>query len=323
MKLQAFVKMIKEELAEYYGEKAKVEHHQVYKNNGVLLQGVCVLLKDRNIAPTIYLNEYYKEYEEKENKEEIIEKICYIIEQNQLKNSFNVGFFLNYESLKKYLVYRIINKERNKELLKKVPYRQIQDLAVVCHCLIENEEIGTGSILIHHHHLENWKIKEEQLFSDTSANSPLLEPCKVHKMSQLVKEILEESVEHKVEEICREYPQDKDKLVENTLNYMVEEMEEGQLPMYVLTNSRRYYGAASLVYDEVMENIAKLFNNDYYILPSSVHELILLEKTEDIQPQELNEMIMEVNRTQVDEEEWLGDHAYFYCRRTKQLQCVI
>lgn len=323
MELQEFITFIEKELKEHYGKEAKVEHHQVYKNNGILLQGICVLLKDKNIAPTIYLNDFYKEYKEGRQESEILKHICSIIDKSQLKNRFNISFFLDYNTLKKNLVYRIINKKRNEELLKKVPYREIQDLAVVCHCLIETEEIGTGSILIHHHHLKNWGIEEEQLFLDTSVNSPVLEPCKIHKMSHLVREILEESVERKVEEICEEYPTNKEEFKENTLDLMVQEMEEGQIPMYVLTNSRRYYGAASLIYDNVMEKIGKLFNNDYYILPSSVHEVILLEKNQEIQPKVLNEMIMDVNRTQVEEEEWLGDHAYFYCRKTRQLQCVM
>ena len=323
MELQFFTKKVQEKLKIHYGEDAKVEYHQVYKNNGVLLQGICVLLKDKNIAPTIYLNDFYREYTAGKDMEEIIKHICRLVDENQLKKSFNVGFFLNYEKLKNYLVYRVINKEKNRELLKDVPYKELQDLAIVCHCLIENEEIGTGSILIHHHHLKSWKIDAEKLFLDTSVNSPVLEPCRVHKMSTLVKEILSETVEKKVDEICKEYPQNKEELLENTLEQMVEEMEEGQIPMYVLTNSRRYYGAASLFYKNVMEEIANLFNNDYYVLPSSVHELILLEKTEDICPEILNNMIMDVNRSQVEEEEWLGDHAYLYCRKTGLLQSVL
>ncbi|MBR5578543.1 MAG: hypothetical protein IKW28_06055 [Lachnospiraceae bacterium] len=323
MDIQFFIENIQEILEEHYGPDAKVEHHQVYKNNGILLEGICVLLKEKNIAPTIYLNDFYREYEEGKAMEDIIKQICRLIDENQLKNSFNVGFFLNYDNLKNYLVYRVINKERNRELLKKVPYRQLQDLALVCHCLIENEEIGTGSILIHHHHLKSWKIDEEQLFADASKNSPRLEPCKVHKMSTLVKEILTETVEKKVNEICDEYPQEKEELLEKTLDQMVQEMEEGQLPMYVITNSRRYYGAASLFYNDVMEEIAELLDNDYYVIPSSVHELIILEKKEDICPSVLNDMIVDVNQTQVEEEEWLGDHAYLYCRQTRQLQSVV
>ena len=265
---------------------------------------------------------FFYEYKEGKTLGKILNQLCRLIDENQPKKNFNINFFMDYEKLKNYLVYRVINGEKNKELLKEVPYRSLQDLAIVCHCLIENEEIGTGSVLIHHHHLKTWKIGEEQLFKDTFINSPRLEPGRVYKMSSLVKEILTDTVERKVAEICEEYPEDKEKLVESTLNHMVEEMEEGQLPMYVLTNSRRYYGAASLVYDDMMEKIAQIFQNDYYILPSSVHELILLEKTEDVCPEILNEMIVDVNKSQVEEEEWLSDHAYYYCRKTKQLLAV-
>lgn len=322
MELQLFVEKIKEKLVIIYGKTVKIEHHQVYKNNGILLQGICVLKEGQNIAPTIYLNEFFHEYQEGKKIDDIITKLCQLIDKNQPKKNFNINFFMDYEKLKNHLVYRVINCEKNKELLKEVPYKELQDLAIVCHCLIENDEIGTGSVLIHHHHLKTWKIEEEQLFKDTFINSPILEPGKVYKMSSLVKEILTGTVEKKVEEICEEYPQNKEQLVENTLNQMVEEMEEGQIPMYVLTNSRRYYGAASLVYDNMMEQIAELFQNDYYILPSSVHELILLEKTEDICPEMLNDMIVDVNLNQVEADEWLSDHAYYYSRERKILLAV-
>lgn len=322
MELQNFVKTIKGKMEEVYGEGVKIEHHQVYKNNGILLQGICVLKEGQNIAPTIYLNEFFHEYKEGKRLKDIINQLCRLINENQPRKNFNINFFLDYEKLKNYLVYRLINKEKNKELLKEVPYKALQDLAIVCHCLIEDEEIGTGSVLIHHHHLKTWKIEEDRLFKDTELNSPKLEPGRVHKMSSLVKEILSETVEKKVEEICREYPEDKERLIENTLNHMAEEMEEGQVPMYVLTNTRRYYGAASLVYQNMMEKIGELFKNDYYILPSSVHELILLEKTEDILPEVLNQMIMDVNRSQVEEEEWLSDHAYYYSREQKKMIAV-
>lgn len=322
MELQNFVEKIKENLEIIYGEEVKIEHHQIYKNNGILLQGICVLKKEQNIAPTIYLNEFFHEYQEGKSLNSILNQLCRLINENQPKKSFNINFFLNYNKLKNYLVYRIIHRERNKELLKDVPYKALQDLAIVCHCLVENEEIGTGSVLIHHHHLKTWKIEEEQLFRDAAVNSPVFEPGKVYKMSSLVREILSDTVEKKVEEICEEYPEDKEKLMEDTLNQMVEEMEEGQIPMYVLTNSRRYYGAACLVYENMMESIAEMFQNDYYILPSSVHELIILEKTEDIEVDVLNEMIRDVNRNQVEEEEWLSDHAYYYCRKTGKLVSV-
>ena len=236
------------------------------------------------------------------------------MEENQVENNFNMDFFMDYEKLKHHLVFRVINREKNQELLEKVPYKELQDLAIVCHCLVESDQIGTGSILIHKHHLKTWKISKEQLFMDTEKNSPIIEPWQLHKMSSLVREILSKTVHQEAEEICEEFPQDQEALIEGTLNHMVKEMEEQQLPMYVLTNTRRYYGAASLVYHNVMEKIAKFFDNDYYILPSSVHELILLEKTDDMDPNILNEMIRDVNETQVEEEEWLSDHAYLYHR---------
>lgn len=322
MELQKFINRITEELKEYYGDKTRVETHRICKNNGILLYGVSVLPEKLNIAPTIYLNGFYNDFRKGREYEEIFQHIIQVINQNQLQEGFDVEFFMNYERLKKHLVFRIINKERNLELLEKVPYKELQDLAVVCHCLIETEQIGTGSILIYHHHLNTWQVSPEQLFMDAAKNSPIVEPWKLHKMSTLVKEILSNTIEGENRAMCDDSWRKQKDISEGALDDMIKEMEDVHLPMYVLTNTRRYYGAASIIYQDVMEYIANFFDNDYYILPSSVHELILLSKSDDMDPSVLNEMIRDVNESQVEEEEWLSDHAYLYHRKEGFLQMV-
>ena len=319
MELQKFVDKTVTALKEYYGPTAKVETHKIYKNNGILLQSVCVLSPDKNIAPTIYLNDFFELYEEGEPFNQIFRSIVDSIDRNQLANSLNVDFFLNYQQLKTRLVYRLIHRNQNKELLKEVPYIPFHDLAIVCHCLIMNETIGTGSILIHHHHLENWEITEKELFQDAKENSLRLEPYSLVSMSDIVRDIMRNMVEEQVEEICHEYPGNKEKMIEGALNDMVAEISNSHISMMVLTNASRYYGAACFAYPGVLEEIGDKLRTDFYILPSSVHEVIILPVSEEGEEQYLNEMIQEINETQVEKEEWLSDHAYLYQRAEKIL----
>lgn len=318
MELQKFTEKTIKALREYYGQGVEIRNHSVYKNNGILLQGICVLEQGMNIAPNVYLNEFLERYEEGELFGSIIREIIETIEKNQVTNHLDVDFFSDYEQVKKKLVLRLINREKNKELLKKVPYLKFKDLAIVCHCIIFTEEIGTGSILIHREHLETWGIPEETLLQDAFENSPQIEPYSILKIGEMMKNMLRETIKEQIDEICEEDFMHKEELLETTMENMVREIEEKHIPMYVLTNNNRYYGAACLVYPDMLEFIGEMMQDDFYILPSSVHEVIFIGKNGCMDSVDLNEMIEEVNRTQVDEEEWLSDHAYLYERKSKK-----
>lgn len=319
MELQKFMDKIMKALEDYFGPEVKVKTHTVYKNNGILLQGICAMEKGRNIAPTVYINQFFEEYQKGVNFGQIVREIVNFMEQNQVAENLNVDFFLNYESVKKRLVLRLIHREKNKELLKQIPYVKFLDLAVICHCTMDTEEIGNGSVLIHKHHLENWGIEEETLFQDAYENSPRIEPGSILKMSDMMKQVLRDSAKEEIDEISEEDYEKKEKMVELVLENMAREIDEQNIPMYVLTNARRYYGAASLVYPDMLETIAELLEDDFYVLPSSVHEIIFVGKASCVEETALNEMVTEVNRTQVEEEEWLSDHVYLYQRANQEI----
>lgn len=319
MELQKFTEKTVKALKEYYGQDVEIRSHSVYKNNGILLQGICALEQGMNIAPTVYMNEFLNRYEEGVAFGDIIREIVEIIEKNQVKNQLNVDFFMDYEKVKKKLVLRLINRKKNEELLKHVPYLKFKDLAIVCHCIMITEEIGTGSILIHKQHLQTWGILEDTLLQDAFENSPIIEPYSILKISEMMRSMLKDTIKEQIDEICEEDSEYKKELLESTMETMIREIEEKHIPMFVLTNNNRYYGAASLVYPDMLEAIGEMLQDDFYILPSSVHEIIFIAKDGCIDSVAINEMIEEVNKTQVDEEEWLSDHTYLYERKNKKL----
>ena len=93
----------------------------------------------------------------------------------------------------------------------------------------------------------------------------------------------------------------------------------GGIPLLVLTNSRRYLGAACILYRGVLERFAKKLGENLYILPSSVHEVILLPETKVNSSKNLLRMVMEVNRTQLAPEEVLSDTVYYYDRKSGKI----
>ena len=89
--------------------------------------------------------------------------------------------------------------------------------------------------------------------------------------------------------------------------------------MYILSNHMRSYGAAALIYPEQLRKIAEEVGENYYVLPSSVHETIIVAESESPDKEELCSLIKEINETQVEAEEVLSDHAYYYDCSTGKL----
>ena len=98
------------------------------------------------------------------------------------------------------------------------------------------------------------------------------------------------------------------------------ENDEDRIPMYVLSNKQKLQGAACMFYPDILKNFAEEKNSDLYILPSSIHEVILLPAVGDLEKEGLLEMVTEINKTQVQECDVLADSVYYYNRKLQQLE---
>ena len=197
-------------------------------------------------------------------------------------------------------------------------YQKFLDLAVVCHLTMASEEIGCGAILIRREHMKSWGIDEETLFRDAYDNSPRMEPYQIMKMEDMVKQLLQERV---VAEAYSMYEDETEaeKMIAYMMDYIDRKVDDVEFTMYVLSNKNRYFGAACIVYPQVLEKIGELLQDDYYVIPSSVHEVLLISQKKCIDSDSVNRIIEDVNWTQVEEEEWLSDHTYLYERKDKRL----
>ena len=98
MELERFTEKVVKALGEYFGAEVEIKTHKVYKNNGILLQGVCALEKGKNIAPTVYLNDFCDEYGNSGEFGSIINKIVRFMEKNHVTKNLNVDFFMDYKN---------------------------------------------------------------------------------------------------------------------------------------------------------------------------------------------------------------------------------
>lgn len=295
MEYKEFVEYIKMNAGYIAGEGGNITINHVIKNNGCEMDGLVIMEKGKDIAPTIYLDSFYELYTNGENIKNIIRQIEVIYEQNKNNVTFDVNILKHFDTIKDKIVYKVVNYRSNEKLLEQVPHKRILDLAVVFYCLLDNEYGRSATALIYNNNLKNWNVTIDDVYKAALKNTPDLLHSKISSMAALFEKC---GVNVDGEEVdLKDYvPSD----------------------MYVLTNESKLNGAACILYENVLYDFAQKLGADLYILPSSVHEVILLPKLSMFEKDELVNMVKEVNTEGVDADEVLSDHVYEY-NRTERL----
>ena len=306
-----FVNAVKEKLTQKLGGGVKVSVYTTTKNNATERTGLILETPWVNISPTIYLEEFYSLYGEGKKMEWIIDDLAELYVEIRQEKSWDYEKMLSFEGVKDRIIFRLINTENNRELLQDVPHREILDLSLVFAVLVEASRDGTAVMLIKDLHMRQWKVTKKQLWDAAKENTKRLLPAECFGMNFAMYELL-----------SRSRPGEHDR--ENLLRKNWHIQEEQEIPekdkMYVLSNQLKNYGAACMVYPYVLDMLAEVLKENFYVLPSSVHEVIIVPESSQICLSELERMVREINETQVPEEEILSNHAYFYCAEEGKLQ---
>ena len=285
------------------GDGYDVRIYKVMKNNSLELHSLVVRKEDKNIAPNIYLKSYYEAYLEGISLEEIADRLCMIYSSSQIPE-FHQGFSYTFEEMRPYLFFRLVSYEKNQKLLETVPYFRYLDLAVTFHCLVRDDEEGIGTVRVTNEHMGLWEITLEELKNYAMLNTERLFPATIKSMEEVLLGMLKDTTPNEAEEM-RQLLSLEDRSQEAG--------DEHYRPsMYILSNKKGINGASSLLYKDVIRSFAKRHRTDLFMLPSSIHEIILIPRDKNMKIEGLSKMVEEVNRTQVAEEEVLSDHVYYY-----------
>ena len=295
MEYKEFVEYIKMNAGYIAGEGGNITINHVIKNNGCEMDGLVIMEKGKDIAPTIYLDSFYELYTNGENIKNIIRQIEVIYEQNKNNVTFDVNILKHFDTIKDKIVYKVVNYRSNEKLLEQVPHKRILDLAVVFYCLLDNEYGRSATALIYNNNLKNWNVTIDDVYKAALKNTPDLLHSKISSMAALF-----------------------EKCGVNVDGEDVDLKDYVPSDMYVLTNESKLNGAACILYENVLYDFAQKLGADLYILPSSVHEVILLPKLSMFEKDELVNMVKEVNTEGVAADEVLSDHVYEY-NRTERL----
>lgn len=295
--MKEFSKKIMEEIKKIIPKDQRVEINSIVKNNGITEEAVSIIERDKNVSPTIYLREFYQSYREGVELELLAAEIVRRNNEYRLEESLDIGFFVDYERAKSRIVFKLINREKNEKLLRNIPYVKYMDLVMVFYYLIHNEEAGNATILIHHSHLQMWNVTKEAVYEQACKNTPILLPAAITGMREIIEQMMGEAVKQ-------------------------EEGFQEDIPMYVMTNPIKMNGAATMAYPNAIRNFANAIGKNVYIIPSSIHEVILVPEV-GTEGGRLNEMVQEVNETQVDPKEVLADHVYYYDRSANYMKACV
>lgn len=292
-----FVQAVEDRMKEAVRDNVAVCIHTAEKNNGTVRKGITLTEKNINISPTIYLEEYYRQFQSGSSLEHITSDILRLYQEVRIQKSWGEERISAFSEIKDKFIYRLVNREANKEMLKNVPYISYLDLAIVFCVLLEVTRYGTATMPVRNEHLDMWKISKEKLYRQAKENTARLLPDEFSSMSAVIEEISRMPLNRRE----------------------TEDAEYGEDDMYVLSNRLRSYGAAVILYEGRLEAIGMYLKDNYYVLPSSVHEVIVVPEKAAPGKEELSSMVAEINRTQVEAEEVLSDSAYYYDREEGRL----
>ncbi|MBP5265636.1 MAG: hypothetical protein J6Z06_02295 [Lachnospiraceae bacterium] len=296
MTYEQFLKEVPTHLQGRFPADTQIRIRTVLKNNDRKLDGVVICEPGNTISPTIYLNGFFRRVEEGEASfTDVMDDLVMLYENNRPAKDLDVDFFSDYHRVRPRIIYKVVSKVRNKELLEDVPHLDYLDLAVVFLCLFDQKEKETATILLHNSHLKLWKVTVEDLWKAASVNTPRLMPYVIQPMGDVLSEVMGIPMDDELKTILEFHR------------------------LYIVSNVPRVHGATTMLYPNMLSEFAKCMQSDFFIIPSSIHELIFFPSNDRKDYAGLMELIQQVNATEVEPEDILSDHPYYYCRETGEI----
>lgn len=293
--LEQLTKCLKEE---YAGTGWDVEYDILLKNNDISKYAVVFSPPgEDNITPTIYIEDYYEDYiAQKKTMSEIVEEIRLLAAevQKQLPDYKELAF--DFESCKPNIFFRLVSQERNKKILQECPFLPFLDLAITFHVVCRHTIRGVETMNVTNMLMNYWQVGTQELMQLAQVNTPRLFPVQLDSLEKMLVRCLTREVESGAE---REG--DHDSLIHS--------------PLLILTNTKGTYGASVIVYPDLMKKLSDQYNTSFYLIPSSVHEVLLLPEDSKDAMEGISLMVSQVNLDYVRDEDVLSDHAYFYDRK--------
>ena len=285
---------VKERLDSRGSEEYSVTLNKVDKANETY-DAVTVKPESSNIGVNISATKAFEEYENGKDFDSIAAQVADAASRAiEGRPDFDLDAISDYDQMKQKLSMEVVSAERNAEFLENVPHKNMEDMAIVYRIVLDATDEGRSSILVTNKMLENYGITAEQLHADAMAIAPEVRPAVIQGMSEVMAEMMGAE--------------------------QAEMLGLGPIPdepIYVATVPDKVQGASVLAYQNFMDDAAEKLGGDFYILPSSIHEILLVKDNGQFDRAALEQMVREVNATQVAPEDKLTDSVYHYDSKEK------
>ena len=253
----------------------------------------------QNISPTIYINHMYDEYKRTGDLERCLSNAANLLAKGYADRPESIPN-LRLEEAKDSIVFQLINTEQNKEMLADMPNRSFQDLSIIYRWVVNKRDDGIESTVINNTLAKTLGVSEEQLFKLAVENTKRIFPPVVKSMNDVIREMFM-----------------ADGMPAELAEMMIGDMPEDRT-MWVITNTNGINGAVSMLYENNLHELAEQLETDLYIMPSSLHEVIAVSVNMG-DPNELAEMVTEINMEQVRLEDRLSNQVYHYDKDLRKL----
>lgn len=286
------------------------QHHIALKNNGCEMHGIRALSAESNIGPVLYMDALYESYLCGTDFKELVQRALSDFRRVEIPHLEFLDNIDDFSVAKSLLRLEVVNLEWNKQSLAERPYTRILDLA--CQFYLECRAEDNFRIPVHNNLFSKWNVSVQEVFRIAYQNTELYRPLSVRPMDDILNELLTKA--NIVDE-------DVDSLLACLSNEDDSPMGGAErIPMLVLTNVYTSYGACGIIYLDYLQKVADSLDSDLYILPSSIHECILVPtKAELHSVSEMQAMVQDINRTQVSTIERLSNNIYYYSRANREL----
>lgn len=281
---EGFQDALKAELA-VRGADVELTARRVDKMNESY-DAITVRPTDSSIGVNISIEKAFASYENGTPIPEIAEHFADAVEKGFRESpQVDLESLSDYEQMKSKLSMEVVSAEKNAELLESVPHERMEDMAVVYRFVLDQTDSGNGTILVTNQLLDQYGISKEQLRADAMENEPEIRPSEIRGMSEVMSELAPG---------------------------MIPEVAPEDEQMFVATVPDKIHGAGVIAYPNFMEDAAEKMGGDFFVLPSSIHEVLLVKDNGQMTAKELENMVKEVNATQVEPADQLTDHVYHY-----------
>lgn len=289
--------------------ECQIEPINVTKNNDVHLTGITIKPQNKKVAPTLYMEPYFAALKSGQTLAAVIDQIISSCTAalSCSNSGIDVEDITDFEHVKDKICYKLVGRNKNSEFLSAVPHRDYLDLAIVYYLQTTITDNGMATVTVTNDLAHIWGVDESELYDLARKNTPRLNRGIVLALSDTLSG-------------CTNTPQAHS--IQTYDGYDFSTRSSEILPMYIATNTTKTYGAAVILYDGLLKDVAEYLScSGIYAMPSSIHEFICIPDTFG-SIEYIKQMVQEINSTEVRPDEVLSDNIYHYDAATRELTVI-